>query len=34
VVAGGTILVLDALFLGLLFGQRQRRHNRQVASSS
>ncbi len=31
-VAGGTILLLDALFLGLLFGQRQRRRNRQAAS--
>ena len=31
-VAGGTILLLDAMFLGLLFGQRQRRRNRQAAS--
>ena len=31
-VAGGTILLLDAMFLGLLFGQRQRRRNRQTAS--
>ncbi len=33
-VAGGTILLLDALFLGLLFGQRQRRHARPAAPPS
>jgi hypothetical protein len=33
-VAGGTILLLDALFLGLLFGRRQRRRNRQAAPLS
>ena len=31
---GGAILLLDALFLGLLFGQRQRRHNRPATSLS
>ncbi len=30
-VAGGAILLLDALFLGLLFGRRQRRRNGQAA---
>ena len=32
--AGGTILLLDALFLGLLFGRKQRRRNRQAAPLS
>jgi hypothetical protein len=33
-IAGGTILLLDALFLGLLFGRKHRRRSRQAAPLS